>query len=69
MELSPSFFTEFLSNQATGENSTHIKALVWSLRKLGAFLFLKRILPSNPTTHLRHPKIKKRVKIPVYLTG
>jgi len=67
-ELSPSFFTEFLLNKATGENAPHIKALVWTLRKLGNFLFIKGIVESNPTSHLRHPKISKRAKIPQYLS-
>jgi site-specific recombinase XerD len=67
-DLSPSFFTDFLLQKATGENAPHIKALVWTLRKLGNFLFIKGIVESNPTSHLRHPKISKRAKIPEYLT-
>lgn len=67
-ELTPPFFTNFLLSKSTGSNAPYIKALVWALKKIGAFLFIKKIVEKNPTTHLRHPKISKRSKIPEYLS-
>ncbi len=66
--LSPSFFTDFLLSKSTGDNAPLIKAFAWALRKLGNFLYIKQIVTTNPTQHIRYPKISRRAKLPQYLT-
>jgi site-specific recombinase XerD len=41
---------------------------VWSLRKFGAYLVLRSILPENPAKPLRHPKMSPRSQLPRYLS-
>ena len=66
-ELTPKFLKEYVEQCWQRGNFPLVKAIVWSLRKFGAYLALVQIIPDNPAQYLRHPKIPKRRKLPEYL--
>lgn len=45
------------------------KAVVWSLRKLGAWLVLMELVEENPARHLHHPQMSRRARLPQYLSA
>jgi len=58
----------YVQDRGAGLGPTLIKAVVWSLRKFGAYLALRGILPENPARPLRHPKMSPRRQLPRYLS-
>jgi integrase/recombinase XerD len=58
----------YVQFRSRGFGPSLIKAVVWSLRKFGAFLVLRSILPENPAKPLKHPKISPRSQLPQYLS-
>ena len=66
-DLSPVFFKDYVETRCEHTGPSVVKALVWSLRKFGAFLNLRQILPENPAKPLRHPKFPLRKELPAYL--
>ena len=67
-DLTADFFRQYVQERGKGLGADLIKAVVWSLRKFGAFLVLRNILPDNPAKPLRHPKMSPRSQLPQYLT-
>lgn len=66
--LTPDFLRQYVEQRGKGLGSDLIKAVVWSLRKFGAFLVLRNILSNNPAKPLRHPRISPRSQLPKYLS-
>jgi len=58
---------EFVLSFTPRKSPALIKAVVWSLRCLGAFCSLMGYLPCNPARSLSHPKLSPRRKLPEYL--
>ena len=67
-QISSEFLLHYVQYRGAGLGPTLIKAVVWSLRKFGAFLVLRSILPENPARPLRHPKMSPRSQLPKYLS-
>ena len=67
-QISSEFLLRYVQYRGAGLGPTLIKAVVWSLRKFGAFLVLRSILPENPARPLRHPKMSPRSQLPEYLS-
>ena len=67
-ELSPLFLKDYVDFRCKNTGPSVMKGLVWSLRKFGAFLNLRQILPENPAKPLQHPKFPLRKELPVYLS-
>jgi site-specific recombinase XerD len=67
-QINSEFLLGYIQYRGTGLGPNLIKAVVWSLRKFGAFLALRSILPENPAKPLRHPKMSPRSKLPRYLS-
>ena len=65
--LTSDFLRQYVEHRGNGQGPDLVKAVVWSLRKFGAFLVLTNILSVNPAKPLRHPKIHPRNKLPKYL--
>ena len=68
-ELTSDFLRQYVEERARGLGPDLIKAIVWSLRKFGAFLVLRNIISENPAKPLRHPKIHPRSQLPTYLSS
>ena len=66
--LTPEFLKNYVINRQGRGGPTLGKAIVWSLRKLGAYLALSQFLPQNPAKDLHHPKMSPRAKLPEYLS-
>ncbi len=66
-QISSDFMRRYVQYRGRGLGPNLIKAVVWSLRKFGAFLVLRNILPENPARPLRHPKMSPRSQLPKYL--
>jgi hypothetical protein len=54
-------------DKGKGRGRNLMKAVVWSLRKFGAFLVLRNIMSKNPARPLRHLKMSPRNQLPKYL--
>ncbi len=67
-QLSAEFMRRYVQFRGRGLGADLIKAVVWSLRKFGAYLVLRSILPENPARPLRHPKMSPRSQLPRYLS-
>ena len=67
-DLSPLFLKDYVDFRCKDTGPSVMKALVWSLRKLGSFLNLRQILPENPAKPLQHPKFPLRKELPAYLS-
>ncbi len=67
-QISSEFLLHYVQSRSTGLGPDLIKAVVWSLRKFGAFLVLRSILSENPARPLRHPKRSPRSQLPRYLS-
>jgi len=66
-QLTPEIFKEHVLQRTKDGGKSLVKAVVWSLRKLGGYIAVKQLLPENPAAGLRHPRISKRSKLPTYL--
>lgn len=67
-ELSPELLKDYVEGCWERGNFSLVKAVVWAIRKFGAYLSLIQIVPKNPAQYLRHPKIPKRAHLPEYLS-
>jgi len=67
-QISSDFMRGYVQSRGAGLGANLIKAVVWSLRKFGAYLVLRSILPENPARALRHPKMSPRNQLPRYLS-
>ena len=67
-QISSEFLLGYVQYRGIGLGPNLIKAVVWSLRKFGAYLVLRSILPENPAKPLRHPKMSPRSQLPRYLS-
>ncbi len=67
-QLSSEFMRRYVQHRGRGLGPNLIKAVVWSLRKFGAFLVLRNILSENPARSLRHSKMSPRSQLPKYLS-
>lgn len=68
-ELSPQLLKDYVEGCWERGNFPLVKAVVWAIRKFGAYLSLIQILPENPAQYLRHPRIPKRAHLPEYLSA
>lgn len=68
-DLSPQVLKDYVEGCWERGNFALVKAVVWAIRKFGAYLCLIQIVPENPAQYLRHPKIPKRAHIPEYLSA
>jgi site-specific recombinase XerD len=67
-QISSDFMRRYVQYRGKERGPNLVKAVVWSLRKFGAFLVLRHILPDNPAGPLRHPKMSPRSQLPKYLS-
>ncbi len=67
-KISSDFMRRYVQFRGKGRGPNLVKAVVWSLRKFGAFLVLRNILPENPARPLRQPKMSPRSQLPKYLS-
>jgi integrase/recombinase XerD len=67
-QISSDFMRQYVQYRGRGLGPNLIKAVVWSLRKFGAFLVLRNVLAENPARPLRHPKMSPRSQLPKYLS-
>ena len=67
-QISSDFMRRYVQFRGEGRGPNLVKAVVWSLRKFGAFLVLRNILSENPARPLRHPKMSPRSQLPKYLS-
>ena len=67
-QISSEFMRRYVQYRSKGGGPNLVKAVVWSLRKFGAFLVLRNVLPENPAKPLRHPKMSPRSQLPKYLS-
>jgi site-specific recombinase XerC len=68
-DLSPQLLKDYVEGCWERGNFSLVKAVVWAIRKFGAYLSLIQILPENPAQYLRHPRIPKRARLPEYLSA
>lgn len=66
-DMTSDFLREYVMIRSKDRGKELKKAVVWSLRKLGAFMVLCGKLENNPAKPLRHPKFPPRSKLPIYL--
>ena len=59
-KISSDFMRRYVQYRGKGRGPNLVKAVVWSLRKFGAYLVLRNILPENPASPLRHLKMSPR---------
>lgn len=67
-DLTADFLRRYVQYRGADRGPDLIKAVVWSLRKFGAFLALRQLVPHNPAKPLRHPKMSPRSELPSYLS-
>jgi len=65
--ITPLLIKDFLLDANPAGSASVGKAMVWTLRKFGAFLALRQLLPDNPAKGIGHPKARPREKLPEYL--
>ena len=65
--LTPSLLKEFVLWRCRDSPSL-VKAVVWSLRKLGGYLALRGAVVSNPASALRQSKVSPRARLPEHLS-
>ena len=68
-DLSPQVLKDYVEGCWERGNFPLVKAVVWAIRKFGAYLSLLQIVAENPARYLRHPKIPKRAHLPEYLSA
>jgi integrase/recombinase XerD len=68
-DLSPQVLKDYVEGCWARGNFPLVKAVVWAIRKFGAYLSLIQIVPENPARYLRHPKIPKRAHLTEYLSA
>jgi len=66
-ELNAEFILKYVQWRCREAGPTLWKAIVWSLRRFGAYLALMQILAANPARALRHPQIHPRATLPEFL--
>jgi integrase/recombinase XerD len=67
--LTPDALKDFVLARCGACGPPLVKAVVWSLRKLGCYLALRGLVSADPAVALRHPKISPRARVPRYLTS
>ena len=65
--LTPSLLKDYVLWRCRDSPSL-VKAVVWSLRKLGGYLALRGAVASNPASALRQPKVSPRARLPEHLS-
>lgn len=65
--LTPDLMRAFVLWRSSGGGSPLVKAAVWSLRKLGCYLTLRRVTRDDPAAALHHPREDPRVRLPRFL--
>jgi site-specific recombinase XerD len=68
-ELTPAVLKDFLLQRTDGRGPELGKAIVWSLRKLGAWLTVMQWVEQDPARHLHHPQMSRRARLPQYLSA
>ena len=68
-ELTTALVTGYIAQRGASGGPPLVKSLVWSVRKLCAYLCLRGILVENPARDLRHPSISPRAQLPEYLSA
>ena len=66
-QVTPDFLRGFLDLHAP-RGKAHLKLVVWTLRTFGAYLAVMQYLPGNPAKDLSHPIMRRREKLPRYLS-
>jgi integrase/recombinase XerD len=66
-KLNAEFILKYVQWRCREAGPTLWKAIVWSLRRFGAYLALMQILAENPARALRHPEIHPRATLPEFL--
>jgi len=66
-ELSPEVLQGFVRQRGEGLSASTVKGVVWSVRKLCAFLTIRGYLAVDPAADLHHPKISARANLPEFL--
>jgi site-specific recombinase XerD len=66
-DMTSDFLREYVMFRGNDRDKSVKKAVVWCLRKFGAYLVLRGKLVKNPAKPLRHPKISPRKELPQYL--
>ena len=67
-ELNADFVKNYVQGRCQDARPTLWKAVVWSMRRFGAYLALVQILGENPARALRHPEIHPRATLPEFLS-
>jgi integrase len=65
--LGPDLLREFVLVRCEGRGAALVKAVVWSLRRLGSFLRVHGLLEQDPAAALHYPKARPRARLPEYL--
>ena len=68
-ELTTALVTGYIAQRGAAGGPPLVKSLVWSVRKLCAYLCLRGILVENPARDLRHPPLCPRAQLPEYLSA
>ena len=68
-ELTTALVTGYIAQRGASGGPPLVKSLVWSVRKLCAYLCLRGILVENPARDLRHPPLCPRAQLPEYLSA
>jgi len=66
-DMTSDYLREYVMTRGKDRGKDLKKAVVWSLRKLGAYLVLRGNLVKNPAKPLRHPKRSPREQLPEFL--
>jgi len=67
-DLTPELLKDYVEGCWGRGNFPLVKAVVWAIRKFGAYIYLIQIVQENPARYLRHPKMPKRAHLPEYLS-
>ena len=68
VHITTSFLTDYIQTRGSAGGPALTKHLVWSIRKLFAYLTVRQILRVNPARDLRHPPISPQAHLPEYLS-
>jgi integrase/recombinase XerC len=68
-DLTPDLLREFVLVRCEGRGEALVKAVVWSLRRLGSFLKLHGLVEHDPGAVLHYPKARPRRRLPKYLSA
>ena len=67
-DLTPAVLKDYVLHRVGTGGPTLGKAVIWSLRKLGAWLALVQLVEEDPARHLHHPQMSRRARLPQYLS-